>query len=491
MGDESTVEIILKWKEENEVVLREVQAKLAELNTTQDKNNQSVLASAWALMNQAQGWGQVAVWAGVAAVALAPIAALILAATVATISFTVGAAAALVVLGAVALGFGALGAAIVLLGGGGGGTGSAAALATATTQLAAAKNALSDYNQLHIDAKGGKEPLSQTLAEEDLTLRLAQAQQKYNDALAAAQGPMGVLIAQLTTMKDAWAVQAEPLAKLITVWVGSAIPAVTQLGSAIMTWFGERLPGVLRGISTVLKDLAPDFENFGKFLGGVMDHVGPQIAPLAEALARLALVGVQGLITNLVRLSDWFQKELPGLGPIVAQIFGAMGNFIQGVATNWARLSDWVVANWPKTMKDASAELHKLQDAFNNIFDPSGKGGAGDRTLQGLQNIGQTLKQMSDAITTALVFIGQLNKALQPVADVLDRINTGLNQNGLWIHGQLTGGGSKPPGTTTHRTGTVPPPPPPKAVTLQVFTSADPNAIARSVGRQLRQLGAV
>jgi hypothetical protein len=425
-GDESTVQIMLRWSQENEQAVRDVQARLAEVTGQIIGVNAANLSQIGGLLTAATGWAQVAVWAGVAAVVLAPIAALILSAAVALISFAAGAAATVAVMGAVVLGFGAIGAAVMLLGGGGG-IGSAAVLTTATTQLAAAKQALSDYNQLHT----GPDTLSQKLAEEDLTLRLAQAQTKYNAALAASQGPTGVLIAQLTQMKDTLALQAEPLAKMITTWVGGAVPAVTLLSQTIMTWFGERLPGVLRGISQVLKDLTPDFDNFGKFIGGVMDHVGPQIASVAEAFTRLALQGVQGLITNLVRMSDWFQKELPKLGPIVAQIFGAMGSFIQGVASAWAGLNDWIVKNWKQTLDDAKIEVGKLSDAFKNLSDPKGNF---QTSLKGFQDFGKALKDISDQTITVVDDITKIAKALQPIADVLNAIESALNRNGLWIH---------------------------------------------------------
>ena len=419
---------------------KEVTAATNDATTAKNRNTTAQIAanaaSAWAFINGPGGWAQIAIWAGVAAIALAPISALILSAAVALVSFTVGAAGAVAVMGGVIAAFGALGAVTLVLGIGGMGN-------TANSPWTKFKN------------------------------------------------EAGAAIDKLRE-------QAEPLTVQILDWAAKGIPAVEKLGSSIMAWFGQRIPGVLRGVGQVVKDLTPAFEQFGQFLGSVMDHVGPQIAPLAEAFAKLALSGLQGFITNLVRLSDWFQKEAPTLGPIVKDVFGALGNVIQAVATNWAKLSGWVVANWPQTMKDAKAELGKLQTAFNDLFDPSGKGGAGDRTLAGLQSIGQTFKGVADGIASLLGGLGQLNRALQPIADVLNAINAALSANGWWLRDridQLGGivsanpGGSGQPGPPGGGRGGAGAPRAPITIhNLNINGAQSPAATARAVAQQLRRV---
>lgn len=308
-------------------------------------------------------WAQVAIGIGLAAAALWPFTMLLGSAVIAMTSFAVG-AAGFIALGALVAGaFAAMGAGVLLLGGGGG-IGAAAALATSTTALQNAKDTLAEFDAAHPSPT-----LIQAQTREQDVENIAKAQQAYNDAVARSQGPVGVLLKQLSDMRDTLAQQAAPLAALITQWVGGAIPAITQLGQSMMDWFGTRLPGVLSGVSKIIKDLTPDFISFGQYFGGVMDKIGPMLAPIVEAFARLGIQGAKGLLDNLVRLADWFVKELPTLGPIVSQVMGQIGNMIQWVATNWATLQDFVTKQWPTTVKNAQESLRQLADFWSKNGD--------------------------------------------------------------------------------------------------------------------------
>jgi hypothetical protein len=310
------------------------------------------------------GAGGIPTWLAVTGVvvgltlALWPFVTLVGSAAIAMTSFAVAGAGFLLTAGLVAGVFAAIGGAVLLLGGGtSGAAGAAAALQTATDKLTNAQEALVEFDQEHTKQL----TILQQHQREQLVENIANAQQKYNDALTASQGPMAVLLGQLGAMRDAWAQQAAPMAAAITQWAAQGIPAVQQLGSTIMDWFGARLPAVLQGISKVIKDLAPDFNAFGQYFGGVMDHIGPLIAPIAEGFARLALQGARGLLDNLVKLSDWFVKELPTLGPIMQQIFGKIGDAIQWVAGQWGTLTDFAQNKWPTTVKNAQDSLRALQ----------------------------------------------------------------------------------------------------------------------------------
>ena len=371
MGDSAEVQILLQWKQESEGVVREVQASLAAIAAQASITNLILRSFAGAMADgatqtqaaTAAAAGGLPAWVGMAAaiggvaVILYPLALLIASAAIALTSFAV-AGAGFIAIGALVAGvFAAIGAGVLFLGGGGG-VGAAAALTTTTTALTNAKEALQEFDWVYT---GVLTKLQQTQREQ-LVENIAKAQDAYNAALLRSQGPVGVLLNQFSQMRDTLAQQAQPLAALITQWVGGAVPGVTLLGQTIMTWFGERLPGVLSGMSKVIKDLAPDFNAFGAYFGGVMDKIGPMLAPITEAFIRLGLQGAKGLLDNLVRLSDWFVKELPTLGPIVGQIFGKIGDFVQWVASNWATLNDFAANKWPTTVKNAQEDLKKLSD---------------------------------------------------------------------------------------------------------------------------------
>jgi hypothetical protein len=417
MFDEANLQIVLQWVQEGQPVLAEVKAQLAMLKT----NVGDLIGPLFA---NAQGWGAIALYGGLALIALAPIAAVILSAAVALVSFTVGAAGFLAIAGLVSGAFAAIGAGVLYLGGGGG-VGSAAALATATTSLYDAQQALKDFNALNT----GQLDLSKQQQKEDLTLKQARAQSTYNDALAASQGPTGVLIAQLTTMRDTLAAQAQPLAALITQWVGGAIPAVTALGQSMMTWFGDRLPGVLRGVSQIFQDLTPAFTAFGIYFGQVMDHVGPQLKDIAEAMIGFGLQAGEGLLYNLMRLSDWFVKELPGNSKILTQVFGWMGDAVQGVAGQWAKLDDYVITHWPETVKKAQEQIKNLQKDFHNL-----NIGDLEDAINGFIGLGKAILGISDAVTNFLGPLSQLVGWLGQADPLLKDMSKAIKDNGQWMH---------------------------------------------------------
>ncbi len=487
--DEATLQIVLQWKEENERALTEVKAKLAEL--TGETQGTNVAMDALNAARSPQGWAQFAVVLGIVATAAEPLAAVILSSAVALISFTAGAAAFIAIAALVAGGFGLIAAGVMALGiDAMGGLGGQAAFDKAKAQLFTAQQNLKDFNSQHTGALS----VGQQNQQEDLLLKLAAAQEKYNAALAASQSPITNFTGAVMKMVDALGIQAAPMAAMILFWAEKAIPTIESFGRTILTWFGERLPGVLRGISGVLRDLMPDFEQFGQFLGHIADHVGPQIAPIAEAFAHLAFGAVEGLITNVVRLSDWFQKELPKLGPIVSQIFGAFGSAIQGVASHWAKLTDWVIVNWPATVKEAQAWLAKIQTDLHN-FNINDLGDA----IQGFISLGRGIQSISGAITSILGALSSLNAFLKPIADTLNAIQAAFSANGAWLGGVLRGshilpsagglGGSTPQGTIPGggRTGGLGR----QAITINVNGAQSPAATGRAVALHLRRLTAV
>lgn len=386
------------------------------------------------------GAGGIPVWLGVTAAIAASVAVLwpfvllVGSAAVALTSFAIAGAGFIAIGTLVAGAFGAIGAAVMLLGGGvSGAAGAADALTKAQEKLSNAQQDLIEFDA----AYKGHLTILQQQRREQLVENIANDQQKYNDALTASQSPMAVLVGQLSSMKDALSQQAEPLARMITVWAAGAIPTIQQFGSEIMTWFGIRLPGVLGGISRILRDLAPDFISFGQYFGGVMDKIGPLLAPIAEGFTRLALQGARGLLDNLVRLADWFVKELPSLGPIVASVFGKIGDFIQWVASNWTGLNDFVTKQWPTTVKNAQDALKQLSDWWHQNGDTVKTFGQNLIDLAGfLNNTISLMKKFFDLLngvglgpTRALDAINALASALQWAADEAERLNNALSSS--------------------------------------------------------------
>jgi hypothetical protein len=451
MPDDATVEILLKWKQENERVVADVQAQLAALTA---QTTAAAAATTAANSAAASGWPVWASWAigiAVAVAALSPFVALVGGAAVVLTAFAVAGASTLALLGGLALGFGAVGAAVVALGiNAMGGTDPGATLEKATSALSKAQRALSDFDRIHSGGTGGassaaarrlydaqqavkdfealqaaspipgsnryvpggqrgpggpspRQQLATAQQREDLLRRLTQAQDAYNAssggglsvaqqiereklmskltdaqnaysaALVWGRGPMNTLREDLEAMFATWGKQAIPMTSTILLLADKLIPAVTQYGSEIIKWFGDRLPPVLDGISRVVRNLTPDFENFAKFLGGFFDRIGglTSIGPggtivtlggIFENFARLAMSAVQGLLGVFGQLSQWFLERLPVYGPIVQQTMGLIANAVLGVASVWGRFADWLVANWPQITDLASRAIKSISD---------------------------------------------------------------------------------------------------------------------------------
>lgn len=436
-----------------------------------------------------QTWVAVVVALGIAiAAAFAPLTMLILSATVAVTAFTVGLAGLAVVVGGLALPFAALGGAVLLLGGGAG-VGAADALTKMTTKLTDAKEALVEFDQAHT----GHLTILQQQAREQLVENIATAQANYNTALQNAQGPMGVLIGQLDAMKDVWAAQAAPMALMITQFAGGLIPLVQSFGTAVLSWFGERLPGALKGIGQIIKDLTPDFQGFMQFIGQTFDHVfNKDLTSIIEGGIRVAIQGAEGLITNLVRLSDWFEKNLPALGPIVAQVFGKLGDGAQGLVGAMASLVGWVEGHWKDIVANAgefiqgwkSVDWKQVSQDFHDIADSF--------TKVDWKKFSQDMGTISGYVATLLPAVVEIVSELALALITIDSIIRGLNDflhggntptrivNPARQGGNLGGDFAGNPTGGGNRTTTI------------IVNGTDTNnagAVANTVARNLRKLG--
>lgn len=388
--DEAKVEVILKWVEENGPLVAEINAKLAGI-TAQTTAANAAAGAGW------QTWAAWAAGIGIAVAALSPFIALVGAATVIVTTFAIAGAGALALFGGLAAGFAAIGAGILFLGGGGG-VGAAAALASTTDKLTSATEALQEFDAAH----KGVLTILQQQQREQLVENIAKAQGNYADALTRSQGPTGVLLAQLSAVRDAWAQQAAPMAAVITQWAATAIPGIQALGSSMMDWFGARLPGVLSALSKIVQDLTPTFIQFGQFVGSTMDKVfgmtsigpGGTIVTLGQLFTQAIqgmMGGVQVFIGLLAQLTSWFLERLPSYGKITSDVFGFLGNVVLGIASVWGKFADWLVSQWPTITANASAAVQSIAKAWSD-WQPSMQA----FTTAILPAVGPLLKQIAD-----------------------------------------------------------------------------------------------
>jgi hypothetical protein len=387
--DDATIEIMLRWKQDNEFVVREVQARLAELTIQQDAANNSTNGLNSAIMRTV-ALGPWWVSLILAIVTIMPSFVIVVgAAAVILTAFAVAGAAAFALVAGLAVAFVAVGAAIGALGlSQMGGTDPGAAVDKAQKALDAAaethENALkvAQIAQVRWDTEQTKHTPANAmqLAQSweraaDAQAKLTTAQQNYNAAAALANGPMNTLRENLEAMLVTWGKQAAPITATFLTWLDKGVPAVTALGTSIITWFGDRLPGVLSGISKILQDLTPTFNQFGQFFAATMDKVfnmtaiGPggtivTMGQLFVGVMQGMVAAVQGLMSNFTALTAWFLERLPTTGKVVGEIFSFIGNVVQGVGRTWGSLADWLVQNWPAITSLAAAAIKSISDQW-------------------------------------------------------------------------------------------------------------------------------
>lgn len=309
----------MRWRQENERVVADVQAQLAALTAQTAASNAATSASSAAASAGAPAWLAMAAAIATAAAMLSPFLIALGSAAVILGTFAVAGAATLALLGGLAAGFVAIGAAITYLG-----------------------------SQTMISGTGAK---------------------------GVDTGALGTLLTNLSAMKTAFEQQAAPLATLVLFFANSFIPIITQAGTTIMAWFGDRLPGILSGFGAILNALTPILGQFGTFIGQVFDKIGATgfgvggsmnlISSTFVSMVQLIIGAAQGLLANLLALSQWFLERLPTYGPIVKQVFDLLGSAVQGAAGVIGRFADWLVANWPAISANVAAAVQSITDAWN------------------------------------------------------------------------------------------------------------------------------
>ena len=179
------------------------------------------------------------------------------------------------------------------------------------------------------------------------TIVLAEA--LFKAGLAA--DPLAKVIQHLKDMATVLEKQAYPIALKILAWADQFIPRIQALGSAVLAWFGQRLPAILSFAAGMTNGMFAALQRLGGIFGSFVDHVlaeQPRFIGAFNLMLNFVIGVVDGLLQNLLRLSDWFMDRLPALGNIAGAGFDKLGRFVQWLGDVMGRFVDWVIANWPK-----------------------------------------------------------------------------------------------------------------------------------------------
>lgn len=174
----------------------------------------------------------------------------------------------------------------------------------------------------------------------------------------------------LGKVADAWGKQATPMANAFLAALMPMIPLIQQIGTQALTWFGANMPVILQIMTFAAKALFDAIELGGKIFNTFFQAMAGNKGTFESFFGVLLTVGLQavnGLLTNLLALSDWFMQRLPSMGPIVGQIFSAIGSFIQGVGKVAGEVVDWFIKNWPAIEKTAQQTWDLIRRGWNEF----------------------------------------------------------------------------------------------------------------------------
>lgn len=157
------------------------------------------------------------------------------------------------------------------------------------------------------------------------------------DKTSQLNGPMEELEAHALGVADALGQKAAPAARNVLQFVDALLNPVGTLASHILDWVNsnDRLSTAL----SIAQDFANSFfdvlENklgpsLGRFLDAWLDR-GPQWEALWRNTLDFVAGAIDGLLQNLLRLSDWFEQNLPTIGPETQAVFDGLGTAIQAV----------------------------------------------------------------------------------------------------------------------------------------------------------------
>ena len=316
------------------------------------------------------GWAVAAAVAGLAgelSLALVPLG-----------GFVVGLAGAVVTMG-LALGvIGALGVGIVALAEHANNWAEASAnLATANANLATATQAhdraVRALMEGEVALQGHRTVTeSQLLHIQDLQQKvtdtanaLAAAQKAQADAAVAADNPFSKLLADLNNMATALGQQATPAAGQLLTLIDTFVPEIQNMGSALISWFGDRLPAVIPIATRFIQDFLTEVYLLGQGIGKWFDDFTKN-APAYEALFRQVMgatgAAVLGLLQNFARLGQWFLDHLPEMGAVSAAVVGGIGNLLQGLGA----LLGWVVEHYDQL----DAAIGRTYQQFMTLLAP-------------------------------------------------------------------------------------------------------------------------
>jgi hypothetical protein len=179
--------------------------------------------------------------------------------------------------------------------------------------------------------------------------------------------PLIQLEQHISAIADAWGKLATPMAMQFINALNQMLPLVQNIGTSMLEWFGGRIPQILNVLVPFFQLILADFQLLGIGFGGFIDQMlqrSPQFVSMTQMMLSAIIGMVFGILTNLLRLDDWFTQRLPAMAPIVGSIMGAMGSFIQGFGNVAGAVVDWFITHWPQITAAAQSAASAIGQGY-------------------------------------------------------------------------------------------------------------------------------
>jgi hypothetical protein len=163
------------------------------------------------------------------------------------------------------------------------------------------------------------------------------------------QQALAGLTAHVGQLADALGKQAAPLMGPIITLLSGIADQVAHLGSQILEWLGARMGTVLQTATMFLNDILGNLADLGPVVGRFLDAFiarAPALAGLFDMMLAVGVKAVDGLLTNFLKLTNWFMARLPQMGAIAAGIMDRIGDALQNIAKFAGQVVDWFSVHW-------------------------------------------------------------------------------------------------------------------------------------------------
>lgn len=255
--------------------------------------------------------------------------------------------------------------------------------------------------------------------------KLALAQQ------AVAQSNQGVVDAfakldqAFQKVQQSWVNAAAPVMAQIAAALIGILPTIRDLGLEVVHWFSGEIPQVIKAAAPTFQVVVDLLTKAGHVFADFFQQALQRTPALNGVFREFGLRMVDafaGVLTNLLRLSDWFTSNLPTLQPIIEEILGGAGRAVQGFFDQTAKFIEYVVANWPTIGPVFEQTITSIIGFFGGLW----------------QNFGALIVWLDQTFPTAQKnasrFLEQLGNDIQNIGRVLDitgKVIQGVE--GVWI----------------------------------------------------------